>query len=203
MYLSVQIPHDNLSALALNPAEECPKIPPPVRGKGKSKIVITDDDIPLALMKKSRHGYHDSTGFLSSLEMAALSLTELQFSTPNRGPVQSFMASPLYGNHGQIWETLPQPTMDFAPESGGHSDRYVESSDTAISDVNATFIAPVVDSPVISRRFYRASRGRRRLFNDTGDGAEMDAQPSPSLTSSDQAGLELLEAGPVRPPPPA
>jgi hypothetical protein len=61
------------TTLNIKLADESPNPPPPARGKGKSKITLSNDDIPLALLKKSLYGYLDSTGFLSSLEMAAFS----------------------------------------------------------------------------------------------------------------------------------
>lgn len=76
--------------------------PSSTRGKGKSKLNFSnDDDILLALLKKSRYESFESIGSLSNLEMVALSFMELQDSPPLRGPIQAFMASLLYGNHGQ------------------------------------------------------------------------------------------------------
>jgi hypothetical protein len=40
-------------------------------------LVIDDDDVPLAQLKKSRYGQKCSVTSLSNLEIAALSLTEL------------------------------------------------------------------------------------------------------------------------------
>jgi hypothetical protein len=47
------------------------------RGKGKSKLILNDDDIPLAQLKKSKYRQHVSVNYLSELEFVALSLTEL------------------------------------------------------------------------------------------------------------------------------
>jgi hypothetical protein len=77
------------------------------RSEGKSKLNFSDDDIPLALLKKTRYESLESTGSLYSLKMVALSLTKLQDSPFPRGPIQAFWASPLYGNHGKKWEALP------------------------------------------------------------------------------------------------
>jgi hypothetical protein len=59
------------------------------------------------------------------------------------------MASPLYGNHGQKWEALPQPAMGFAPENFNTLDMSAETPAT-IFDGNAPIIASVADTPAIS-----------------------------------------------------
>jgi hypothetical protein len=49
-----------------------------LRGKGKSKLILDEDDIPLAQLKKLKHGQQVSVNSISELESVALSLTELQ-----------------------------------------------------------------------------------------------------------------------------
>lgn len=112
-----------------------PSTPPPIpspppssltstlpRRKGKSKITCTANDIPLAFLKKSRHTLNVSTKSLSSLEFAALSLTELQDSAPPKGTIQAFMANPLHGHYGHNLDALPQPVLPFAQDVYAASD---------------------------------------------------------------------------------
>jgi hypothetical protein len=47
------------------------------KGKGKSKLPLDDDDVPLALLKKQRCGYKAPSTSLFDIEVAALSLTKL------------------------------------------------------------------------------------------------------------------------------
>jgi hypothetical protein len=61
------------TALTIKLDDESPNPPPLARGKEKSKLILSNNDIPLALLKKSLYGHLDSIGFLSSLEMATFS----------------------------------------------------------------------------------------------------------------------------------
>jgi hypothetical protein len=56
-----------------------------------------DDDVPLALLKKQRLDSTDYYSPLSDVEVATISLTNLQHATPIRGPVYDFLNTPLLG----------------------------------------------------------------------------------------------------------
>jgi hypothetical protein len=70
-----------------------------------------EDDVPLALLKKQRLSSTDYSSPLSDIEMAAISLTNLQHATLIRGPVYDFLNTPLLGT--PVWPSdmnLPTPT---------------------------------------------------------------------------------------------
>jgi hypothetical protein len=67
------------------------------KSKGKTKMSYDDDDVPLALLKKQRLDSTDYYSPLSDVEVAAISLTNLQHATPIRGPVYDFLNTPLLG----------------------------------------------------------------------------------------------------------
>jgi hypothetical protein len=124
---------------------------------------------------------------LSSLEIAAYSLTQLQHAKPIFGPVQAFMASPLQVSRG-FSDVMPKPLV-FAPD---YSDVQVQAAPypvtTAIATISkaasmavptaASVAAPTTahvaasttdsvavqppTSVAVPRRFARSSRGRRR-----------------------------------------
>jgi hypothetical protein len=67
------------------------------KSKGKNKMTFDDDEVPLALLKKQRSSSTDYSSPLSDIEVAAISLTNLQHATPIRGPVYDFLNTPLLG----------------------------------------------------------------------------------------------------------
>jgi hypothetical protein len=136
-----------------------------------------DDDVPLALLKKQRLNSTDYSSPLSNVEVAAISLTNLQHATPIRGHVYDFLNTPLLGTpvrpsdmkfpaaahcipdhlqqHLQSKSSLqtrhPSPSpMDLQP---------VTPSPAYATDLSTTPVAATKVSP--SRRFIRANRGRR------------------------------------------
>jgi hypothetical protein len=68
-------------------------------------MVYNEDDIPLAQLKKSRleQVYLES---LYNLEIATLSFTKLQNTTPPKGLVYNFLTTPLHGSQGQIMNDM-------------------------------------------------------------------------------------------------
>jgi hypothetical protein len=48
-----------------------------LKGKGKSKLILDDDDVPFAQLTKQICGQNSLANILSEIEMAALSLTNL------------------------------------------------------------------------------------------------------------------------------
>jgi hypothetical protein len=74
-------------------------------------LAFDDDDVPLALLKKQKFGHKDSTD-LSNIEVAAISLTELQNATPIQGLVYNCLNSPLFGTLAH--PNLVMPRLPFA-----------------------------------------------------------------------------------------
>jgi hypothetical protein len=78
------------------------------KGKGNSKLDFDDDDVPLALLKKQKCGYIDSSSPLSDIEVAAISLTNLQHATLIRSSVYDFLNTPLLGTPKGPNEMMPR-----------------------------------------------------------------------------------------------
>jgi hypothetical protein len=172
------------------------------RGKEKSKWYYNEDDIPLAQLKKSRYGQNVSMDTLSNMEIATLSLTELQDFVLPKGPIQTFMASSLLGLQGQILGNLPQPLMPFA------LDVYIAfvlaaSSPVTIAEKNNFSVAFVVVTLVTSHRFFKAFKGRHQIFNDAMCDNELNSLSSHAHVLSSLVDLEILEESLMRPSPPA
>lgn len=158
------------------------------RAKGKAKLSLSEDDTPIAFLKKQRFIPSTSLDSLSSMENATLSLTELKNAFPPRGPVTAFMASPLHDTHGHSSNSISQLVMP------PHLALTVVSTDyNGMSGTTAT-------SPIVSRRFFKDLRGRqRRLFNN----AILDNElGNPSTPTQVLAVSDDMEVGLVRPPPP-
>jgi hypothetical protein len=47
------------------------------KGKGKSKLALDDDEVPLALLKKQKCGYKVPSTSLSDIEVVTISLIKL------------------------------------------------------------------------------------------------------------------------------
>ena len=62
------------------------------RGKDKSKLILDEDVVPLAQLKKSQYGQLVSINYLSEFESVAFSLIELQDDSRFKGLVQKFFA---------------------------------------------------------------------------------------------------------------
>jgi hypothetical protein len=60
-------------------------------------LTFDEDDVPLAVLKKQKFGYKALDNSLSDMEVAALSLIELQNDAPIKGPVYNFLNNPLIG----------------------------------------------------------------------------------------------------------
>ena len=166
-------------------------------------MVYNEDDIPLAQLKKSRLKQQVYLESLSNLEIAALSLTELQDATPLKELVHNFLTSPLHGSQGQILNAMPQTIMPFALNvyvafllTDSDYANIANWSNSTTASVAATIVSP-------SHRYFRTSRGRRRLFNDFVYGSELDNLSSPAHVVVSPVDLEVLEECPVRPPPTA
>jgi hypothetical protein len=124
------------------------------------KWVEDDDDIPLTKLKKSRYEDSVSIETLSSLEIAAYSLTQLQHAATSIGLVQEFMEQPLQWFQGQLSGFLPQPVV-FAPEAA-FVIAQVEPPPTVATGISSPSPASVAVYSSTPRRFSRSPRGRRR-----------------------------------------
>ena len=85
------------------------------KGKGKSKLILGDDVVPLTQLKKSRCRQKVFVNSLSDLETTILSLIKLQDASLVKGLVHKFLTSPLLGTLGQNLEGMPLPGYPFAP----------------------------------------------------------------------------------------
>jgi hypothetical protein len=109
------------SSVSPNPSSICFAVLAIIsRGKGKSKLILDEDDLPLAQLKKLKTERHISDSSISDLESAAFSLTKLQGDPYFKGPVHKFLTSPLLGSQGQM--------VDFMPTYGGGFDALSEDS---------------------------------------------------------------------------
>jgi hypothetical protein len=84
------------------------------RGKGKSKLVLDEDDVPLVNLKKHKSGQLGLDGSFSDstdVDRAALSLTKLRDDPLFRGPAHTSQTSSLLVDHGKV--------VDFMPPRGG------------------------------------------------------------------------------------
>ena len=102
-------------------------------------MILDDDDVPFAQLKKQRCGQKTLANSLSDIEMAVLSLTKLQHATSVKGPVYNFLNSPLLGTLGRNKEVTPLPRYPFAPHV--YADQQVlqmplQPSSTAIHKVS-------------------------------------------------------------------
>ncbi|KAE8037662.1 hypothetical protein FH972_010234 [Carpinus fangiana] len=166
-------------------------------------MVYNEDDVPLAQLKKSRLEQQVYFESLSNMEIAALSFTKLQDVIPPKGLVHNFLTSPLHGSQGQILNAMPQSVMPIALDAyvarlltDLDSANIANRSNSTIASVDATIVSP-------SRRYFRASKGRRRLFNDFVYESELDNLSSSAHVVVSLVDLEVLEEFPVRPPPTA
>jgi hypothetical protein len=120
------------------------------RGKGKSKLILDEDDIPLAQLKKLKTERQVSDSSISDIDSAAFSLTKLQGDPYFKGPVHKFLTSPLLGSQGQM--------VDFMPAYGGGFDALSEDSQygrnfaahSNISHFGSGFAALSKESPFIA-----------------------------------------------------
>jgi hypothetical protein len=81
------------------------------KGKGKSKLLLNDDDLPLVQLKKLKTEKQVSDSSFSDIEGAALSLTKLHGDQFFKGPVHKFLTTPIIDSHGKL--------VDFMPPYGG------------------------------------------------------------------------------------
>jgi hypothetical protein len=98
------------------------------KGKGKSKLILDDDDLPLAQLKKLKTKRHVSDSSNSDLESAVFSLTKLQDDPYFKGPIHKFLTSPLFGSQGQM--------VDFMPAYGGGFVVFNENSQSGHSKLS-------------------------------------------------------------------
>jgi hypothetical protein len=87
------------------------------KGKGKSKLLLNDDDLPLVQLKKLKTDKQVSDSSISDssdIESAAFSLTKLHGDQFYKGPVHKFLTSPILDSHGKF--------VDFMPPYGGGFD---------------------------------------------------------------------------------
>jgi hypothetical protein len=153
-------------------------------------VEIDDDDIPLAQLKKSKYGVPDLSLSLSPLEIAALSLTQLQHAAPAIGPVQEFLVQPFHQLQGRFSGRFPQPA-NFASEAVAGV--VLNATPSSVSDgsrpSSPASVAVQASSP---RRLSRAPRGRRH--NSATAVVSHSAVISQSQPDSQEEGL-------YRPPP--
>jgi hypothetical protein len=85
------------------------------KGRGKLKLIIDDDDVPLVQLKKLRYGQKDYVTRLLELEAATLSLTQLQHAFPVKGLVHQFLTNPFLGRNleGKHLHGFPLAPMGF------------------------------------------------------------------------------------------
>jgi hypothetical protein len=102
------------------------------------------DDIPLAVLKKMK-GQHLFPGFMSNIELAAISLTSLKDGS----------SSP------ETFWFVPQNTegLSSAPASVGHASLPLPERSSPVVDTSATSQGSVSASTRPLRRFSRAPRG--------------------------------------------
>jgi hypothetical protein len=84
------------------------------KGKGKSKMFLNDDDLPLVQLKKLRTDKQvldSSISDIFDIEGAALSLTKLHGDQFFKGLVHRFLTSSIFDSHGKL--------VDFMPPYGG------------------------------------------------------------------------------------
>ena len=173
-------------------------------------MAFDDDDAPLALLKKQKCGYKDSSSTLSDNEVA-ISLTNLQHATPIRGPIYNFLNTPLLrtpGTPNEMRPRFPSAAQGFPDHQNLHlpqqllsvtnlktgqpnpspmdvqiaTPAYVAASHSA-KPAAATKVSP-------SRHFILANRGRRTSSTTAARTTAVTTVPV-----SDQ------EERPVRPPP--
>jgi hypothetical protein len=87
------------------------------KGKGKSKLLLNDDDLPLVQLKKLKTDKQVSDSSISDssdIESAAFSLIKLHGDQFYKGPVHKFLTSPILDSHGKF--------VDFMPPYGGGFD---------------------------------------------------------------------------------
>jgi hypothetical protein len=198
------------------------------RGKGKSKLVLVEDDIPLVNMKKHKSGQLVSDGSFSDstdIDRAALSLTKLRDDPFFKGPVHTFQTSSLLDDHGKVVDFMPPhgggfnlrdmdsnhgcdlskgfTFKDALPPAicgaysflqGSHTTWPTSMVESDLMDIPHSTIAPAsvaVSQGPVMRRFVRASRGRRMMTS-------LVVLNQPTEVSAD---VDVLEEGPLRPPP--
>jgi hypothetical protein len=119
------------------------------KGKGKSKLLLTDDDLPLVQLKKlktDKNVSNSTTSDSSDIESAAFSLTKLHGDQFYKGPVHKFLTSPILDSHGKF--------VDFMPPYGGGFDArgmdfHPGSGFAAAHGAGSTFLHKEASSPVV------------------------------------------------------
>jgi hypothetical protein len=140
-------------------------------------------------LKKQRLSPTDFSSPLSDVEVAAISLTNLQHATPIRGPVYDFLNTPLLGT--PVWPSPMemQQTLPILGHQNLHMQQHFQSKSSiqtrhsrpspmemqqttptpthaaalpTPSSPASTYVTPLVAATKISpsRRFFRANRGR-------------------------------------------
>jgi hypothetical protein len=77
-------------------------------------LILDEDDIPLAQLKKLKHEKQVPDSSMSDIESAAFSLTKLQGDPYFKGPIHKFLTSPLLGSHGRMVDFMSQYGSGFA-----------------------------------------------------------------------------------------
>jgi hypothetical protein len=198
------------------------------RGKGKSKLFLDEDDLPLVKLKKfkSEQLVSDSSiSDTSDIESAALSLTKLHGDPLFKGPVHKFLTSPILDDHGKVVDFMPPygggfnlremdpkygcdhskgtPFTDALPPAvcgaysllqGSHTIRPTSIVESDLMEIHQSTVTPAsvaVSQGPVMRRFVRASRGRRMVTSPV-------VLNQPTEVTAD---VDVLEEGPLRPPP--
>jgi hypothetical protein len=151
-------------------------------------MTYDDDDVSLAHLKKQRLSSTDYSSPLSDIEVAVISLTNLQHANPIRGPVYDFLNTPLLGT--PVWPSdMKFPAAPCIPDHQNlhlqqhlQSKSSIQSSHSSPSPIElqsptpTPAHAPVLPSDYVanlpspppmattkispSRKFIRANRGR-------------------------------------------
>jgi hypothetical protein len=137
----------------------------------------------LALLKKQKLGSTDYSSPLSDIERAAISLTNLQHTTPIRGLVYDFLNTPLLGtpvSPSDMKPRFPAASHCFPHHQNLHLQQHLQSKaslqarppspspmDLQVATQSPAYVEDLATPPVAatkvspSRRFIRANKGRR------------------------------------------
>jgi hypothetical protein len=170
--------------------------------------------LPLIVLKKQKFGYTTHTNSLSEMEVAALSLTELQHAAPIKGSIYNFLNSPLLGTPVHPHAMMPrfplavtgfsdfqvtQATPPAFSTAGNPSNLDVQVLVAISQSPKPTSVAATKKSP--SRRFFRANKGRRGSASTIVGPASQQPIPACECLVSTPTSQENKEECPMRPPP--
>jgi hypothetical protein len=166
----------------------------PSSSSNKKKSSHNDDTEPIAFPRKPKISRTSHSNSPSQLEMAAVSLIALKNSATPMEPITTPLYSPLLPLQPGI--TTQPLAFSHISSNSGFLDRQVNRSPPPLQTVTTT-LALMADPPILSRRFFRSTSGRK-LFNP----AIMNDASLEVTTSSSTTSTEVSQAGPPPPPSP-